>query len=84
MLVMIPKGDGGNFWGIGLVEILWKTVTGILNHRFTSMIQFHDVLHRFQAGRGTGNATLEAKLLHHLTAMREAVLYNIFLEIQKT
>ena len=38
-VVPIPKGNG-NFRGIGLVEILWKTVTGILNRRLTATIQF--------------------------------------------
>ena len=54
MVVLILKGDGGDFWRIGLVEVLWKTVAGLLNLRFTSYIHFHDVLHFFgwAAGRG--------------------------------
>ena len=35
-------------------------------------------------GRGKGNITLEAKLLQHLTTMREAVLHNILLDLHKT
>ena len=35
------------------------------------------------AGRGTGTATLEAKLLQQLAAMREEVLYVIFLDLTK-
>ena len=34
-------------------------------------------------GRGTGTATLEAKLLQQLAAMREEVLYVIFLDLTK-
>ena len=34
-------------------------------------------------GRGTGTATLEAKLLQQLAAMREKVLYVIFLDLTK-
>ena len=37
----------------------------------------------FRAGRGTGTATLEAKLLQKLAAMREEVLYVIFLDLTK-
>ena len=55
----------------------------ILNRRFTSSITFHDVLHGFRAGRGTGTATLEAKLLQQLAAMREEVLYVILLDLTK-
>ena len=46
-----------------MVEVLWKTVTSLLNQRLMEAIKFHDVLHRFRAGRGTGTAALEAKLL---------------------
>ena len=47
-----------------------------------AVISFHDTLQGFQVGRGTGTTTLEAKLLQQLTAMREAVLFKVFLDIQ--
>ena len=80
---MIPKGNGGDFRGIGLLEVLWKTIPGLLNHRFTMSIYFHDLLHDFGADRGTWTTTLEAKLLQQLMATREAVLQEIFLNLQK-
>ena len=58
-------------------------MVAILNHRFTSSITYHDVLHGFRAGRGTGTATLESKLLQKLAAMRDEVLYAIFLDLTK-
>ena len=63
--------------------MVWKVVTVITNLRFTAYIAFHNVLHVFQAGHGTGTASLEAKLLQKLTAMREEVLYAIFLDLHK-
>ena len=60
-MVMVPKGKG-EFWGIGLVEVIWKLLSLIL-HRRLAAIQLHEVLHGFREGRGTGTATLEAKLL---------------------
>ena len=81
-VVLIPKGKG-DYRGIGLVEVMWKLVVVILNRRFTSSITFHDVLHGVRAGRGTETATLEAKLLQQLAAMREEVLYVIFLDLTK-
>ena len=81
-MVLIPKGKG-EFWGIGLVEVTWKIMTVILHHRLMTGIKFHDVLHGFQEGCGTGTATLEAKLLQQLAAMREEVLYVIFLDLTK-
>ena len=58
-------------------------MAAILNHRFTASITYHEVLHSFRAGRGTGTATLKAKLLQQLAALREEVLYVIFLELRK-
>ena len=65
------------------MEVMWKVVAVILNRRFTSSITYHNVLHGFRAGRGTGTATLEAKLIQQLAAMREEVLYVIFLDLTK-
>ena len=65
------------------MEVLWKVVAVILNRRLTSSITFHDVLHGFRAGRDKGTTTLEAKLLQQLAAMREEVLYVIFMDLTK-
>ena len=81
-VVLIPKGKK-DYWGIGLVEVMWKVVEAILNRRFTASITYHDALHGFRAGRGTGTATLEAKLLQQLADLREEVIYVIFLDLTK-
>ena len=81
-LVLITKGKK-DYRGIGLVEVMWKVVAVILNRRFTSSITYNDALHGFRAGSGTGTATLEDKLIQQLAAMREEVLYVIFLDLTK-
>ena len=81
-VVLIPKG-GKDYRGIGPVEVMWKVVAAILNLRLTASINFHELFHGFRAGRGTGTATLKAKLLHQLVALREEVLYVIFLDLHK-
>ena len=58
-------------------------VAAILHRRLTTDITYHDFLHGFRAGRGTGTATLEAKLLQKIAAMRGEVLYVIFLDLTK-
>ena len=65
------------------MEVMWKVVAAILNRRLTSSITYHDFLHGLLVGRVTGTATLEAKLLQHLAALREEVLYVIFLYLHK-
>ena len=80
-MVLTPKGKK-DYCGIGLVEVMWKVVAEILNLRLKASITFHDFLHRFRAGCGTGTTILEAKLLQQLAALREEVLYVIFLDLQ--
>ena len=82
VVVLIPKGER-DYRGIGLVEVMWKEVTAILNRRLTASITFIDFLHGFWAGRGTYTTTLEAKLLQQLATLREEVLYLILLDLHK-
>ena len=82
VVFLIPKG-GGDCRGIGLMEVVWKLAVVILNFRLTDSITFHDILHGFRDGHGTGTATLKAKLIQQLVAMREEVLYVIFLDLHK-
>ena len=72
-VVMIPKGRK-EYRGIGLVEVMWKVVAAVLHRHLTTSITYHDFLHGFWAGCGTGTTTLEAKLLQQLAAMRGEVL----------
>ena len=81
-VVLIPKG-GKYYRGIGLVEVVWKSETVILNCRFNASITYHDSLHSLWAGRGTGTADLKVKLLQQVTSMREEVLHKIFLDLHK-
>ena len=77
-MVLILKGNG-YCRDIGLMEVVWKVVTEILHRLLTASITYHNFIHGFRAGRNTGTSTLEAKLIQKLTAMREEVLYVIFL-----
>ena len=81
-VVLITKGKK-DYWDIGVVEVVWKVVAAILNLRLTASITFHDFLHCFLSGRRTGTATLDAKLLQQLAALREEFLYVIFLDLHK-
>ena len=40
-------------------------------------------MYGFWSGCGMGTASLKANLLHHLTSMMEAVLFEVFLDLQK-
>ena len=49
-----------------------------------SAIKFHDVMHGFRSVRVTGTVALVSKLLQHLMAMKEAVLIEVFFDLQKS
>ena len=53
MVVLILK-VGGYYHGIGLVDLVCKVVTLILDRCLTTSIYFHNVLHRLWAGRPQG------------------------------
>ena len=70
MVAMIPKGGVTEFRGIGLVEILWKAISGIIHRWLLYSIQFHGVPHGFCVGIGMGTATLKSNLLQNIIAIR--------------
>jgi exonuclease III len=82
VMILLPKGDG-DYRGIGLVEVIWKLIAAIINERLKESIDFHDALHGFRAGRGTGTATIEAKLCQQLAAIKQVPLYQIYLDLRK-
>ena len=60
-----------------------KEVTVILNCHFAASITYHNSLHGFRSGRGTGTASLKVKLIQKVMDTREEVLYMIFLDLHK-
>jgi len=82
-LVMIPKPEAGQVRGIGLLEPIWKLISAIINQRMMHSIKFHDDLHGFLPGRGTGTACLEAKLAAQLAYRTGHPLYHVYLDFSK-
>ena len=82
-MVVLPPKVKVDYRGIGLIKVLYKTVLGLIKFQIGAYVTYYDTFHGFRAGRGTGTASLEAKLLQQLTAMREEVLYEVFLDLEK-
>jgi hypothetical protein len=81
VIILLPKG-GGNFQGIGLLDPFWKVVEKIMMCQMGS-IEFHPCLHGGLPKRGTGMATIEAKLAQQLAWMEQEPLYQVFVNLRK-
>ena len=81
--LLISKGDGG-FCGIRRVEFIWKVVSGVVNCCIGAPVDFHKKHHKFREIIGTGTHSLESKLLHNLTEMKDYFLYEVLLDIIKS
>jgi hypothetical protein len=81
IVILIPKG-GGNYHGIGLLELIWKIIECVMDRR-QNAIKLHESLHRCQNGRGTGTAVIEAKLTQQLAHLEQRPFYGVFLDLKK-
>ena len=68
ILRLIPKGNLDN-QGIGLPEVLWKVMGVIIDTHIKKSMAFHDALHGFLSGRGTGTAIMELKLAQEMESV---------------
>ena len=60
-MLLILKGKGG-YRGIGIVEVMLKVCSFVVNCCLKRSVVLQDALHGLREGRGTGMATLDAKL----------------------
>ena len=80
--MIITKGIG-DYRGIGLVEVIWEVCVSIMNNRLQAGIALHDVLYVFGQGRGTGRATMEAKLARQLAGLLHEPTFQVSLDVRK-
>ena len=81
--VFLIQKSKGEFRGIILGKVICKAIASLLKFQLMAAISYHDALHGFLAGRGTGTTSIEYKLIQQPTSMREAVLYGFFMDLQK-
>ena len=61
VLVLIQKLKTDT-WVIGLLEVVWKVVEVVIDTRIKTVVQFHNFLHGFCAGRGAETTIMDLKL----------------------
>jgi retron-type reverse transcriptase len=81
-MVLLPKA-GDSSWGIGLLEVIWKLLTSIIDGRLKAAISFHDALHGFRPGWGTTTAIIKAKLFQQLASIQQVPVFKILLDLKK-
>ncbi len=81
IIVLIPKG-GGDYRGIGLLELMWKVCESVMDLRLNAF-DLHDSLHGCRDKRGTRTAGIEAKLAQQLAHLEQALFYGVFLDLKK-
>ena len=64
------------------MEPIWKIIEGIMNRRLQA-IKLHDSLHGSVEMRGTGTATIEAKLVQQLAYVEQDPLFAVFIDLRK-
>ena len=69
-MVLITKGDSKEFRGIGIVEVMWKSTSSIINQYLILEILYYETLHGFWMRRGMGTATVKSELIQQITAIR--------------
>ncbi len=82
MIVILLRKGGGNYCGIGLLNLIWKVVEKVMVARF-SVIELHDCLHGGLPKRGTWTAIMEVKLQQQLAWAEQEPLYQIYLDLRK-
>ena len=83
MMVLIPK-SGGDYIGIGIVEVMWKVHTSIVSNILRNSITLHDSLHGFRQGRGAAMATMEENLEQQLAGIVYEPLFKVFIDVRKS
>ena len=83
VLVIIPKDDVGGVRGIGLLEVIHKVVSQIINLRMATAITFLEDVHGFRRKRGTYTAIGEAKVRMQMAIGESKTIYQIYLDLRK-
>jgi hypothetical protein len=83
VLVLIPKPASNEHRGIGLLEVVWKLISSVINGRMKAAINFDDSIHGFREQRGTGTAIIQQKLRMQLNIANKETGKHVFLDVKK-
>ncbi len=79
--VLIPKG-GGEYRGIGLLELISKVLEKVMDLRLEAIV-LHNCLHGCLALQGTGTGIIEAKLAQQFAHLEQTPFFGVFIDLRK-
>ena len=56
----------------------------VIDTHIKTLVQFHDILNGFRAGRGIGITTMKLKRAHELVSVYQDPLLLVFIDLSKT
>ena len=65
---ILIKKENTDTWGVGLLEVVLKVAEVVIDTQTKSVFQFHNVIHEFCAGGGSGTTIIELKLAQELAS----------------
>lgn len=83
ILVLIPKPNTKEYRGIGLLEVIWKLLSSIVDGRLKETVEFDDAIHGFRSKRGTGTAILTHKLRMQNATVMGSPVRHVYLDLKK-
>ena len=78
IVVLIPKGNSGNFCRIGLLEVVLKVIKPVISARL-NCVQLHNALHGFMPECSCGTGIMEVKLAQQLASFEQCLFCQFFL-----
>ena len=66
-----------------LLEVVWKVVEAVINNWIKLVVQFHNVIHGFHAGRVIGTAIMELKVSQELESVYHDPILLVLLYLRK-
>ena len=68
---------------VSILEVVWKVVGTVIYTRILKVVQFHNVLHGFHKGGGTGTKITELKLAKELASVDQDPLLLVLIDLRK-
>ena len=73
----------GEYRGIGLIEVMWKVISVIIDRHLANSIKFHDIQHCLWANIGMGATNFDSNILQKIPGLFQKVLHEIFIYLHK-